>query len=89
VTRFGEEWRDLWIEDSGASAAEIQRGVTAAIAYFARAGWDPATVWVLRECYDARAQELWFAAETAAFNAAFSDWQRWPEAASLVWEGRA
>ncbi len=87
----------LWINDSGASTEEIERGVAAAEAVFAKHGW------TARECWDAELRfadgdshddddaltNVWAEAESAAYAAAFAGWARWPEGAVLVLEGAA
>jgi hypothetical protein len=80
------------INDSGASTAEIKRGVAAAQAYFDRIGWRPGIVANVIEVDDddpatEKAREYWSAAESEAVRAAFNGWNEWPESASLVWEG--
>ncbi len=64
----------LWIDDSGASTVEIQRGVAAAQEYLASVNATAETATV----------EQWKRAELAAFESAFAGWHRWPEAACLV-----
>lgn len=80
----------LWIEDSGASTAEIEAGVQAASRYFDRIGWRPGIVYrvMLDDAHaqQERAREFWSEAETVAFQSAFAGWARWPESAVLVWQ---
>ena len=85
----------LWINNSGASTAEIERGVAAAQYAFSITGFSA------DECH-AAAQRIadgedddddhilqtnWNYAEEQAFKAAFAGWTRWPEGAVLVLEG--
>lgn len=79
----------LWIYDSGASAAEIERGVAAALAIFRERGIDPFAAHAASlaaadgQPYNPGLEQAWADAETAAFEAAFAGWARWPEGATL------
>ena len=75
----------LWIENSGASTAQIKAGIGAALEQFN--GQNPSLIWQMLEDDDESARAIWTAAETAAFRITFKDWQEWPSTASLVWEG--
>lgn len=81
----------LWINDSGATTAEIEAGVHAAARVFENLGWRASLVHRVmlddEHPQQEAAREMWSEAESAAFRAAFSGWARWPEAAILVWDG--
>lgn len=79
----------LYIYDSGASSSEIERGVEAAAALFRDRGIDPSAARAARlaaadgQPYIPELAQAWDDAEVAAFEAAFADWARWPEGATL------
>lgn len=79
----------LYIYDSGASTTEIERGVEAAMTLFRERGIDPLAAHAASlAAADARVHDpmlawAWAEAEMAAFGAAFADWARWPEGATL------
>jgi hypothetical protein len=82
----------LWIHDSGASTAEIEAGVSAAMAELRLHATSPSSAY-LATLIDAAGgsaweQDLdaWRAAEAAAFRAAFEGWATVPHGANL---GRA
>ena len=81
---------NLWITASGASEADIRRGVEAAERYLSAHGRDAATIYAQTQAeIDAGtdcgpARNVWDAAELAAFLAAFAGMDRWPALASLV-----
>ena len=79
----------LYIYDSGASTTEIERGVEAATTYFRERGINPSAAYAASlaaadgQGYVPELAEAWADAETAAFQAAFAGWARWPESATL------
>lgn len=83
----------LWIHDSGATTAEIKRGVEAALAVFQRRGVSPAAAWKATLAmaddrpYDQSLVEAWEEADSAAVTACCEGWQSIPDAAQLVLEG--
>ena len=89
----------LWINDSGASTAEIEAGVAAAEDFFENVGCSPLQCamkvrelsyrkegddWHVEQEYLA---DYWREAENAAFAAAFEGWAEYPPGAVMVWEG--
>ena len=85
----------LWIYDSNADTAEIEKGVAAALEYFTENNIDPAAAGAALQAdadgepHEADLITAWFAAETAAFNAAFEGWAEWPEGAHMEMESDA
>jgi len=79
----------LWIYDSGASTAEIERGVAAAIDVFERHALTPehcaAQVLALSndDAYDERGVAAWNEADDAAMTACCAGWNRTPPAGHL------
>lgn len=80
----------LWISDSGASTAEIERGVVAAMALLAARGVSAelahaaALAEAADESADPAAADAWRAAERAALDACCAGWQRIPDSAVLT-----
>lgn len=80
----------LWIYDSGASTADIERGVEAAVAELTRLGVTAAaaaeadTASADDEAHDTAAAAAWRSAERAALAACFDGWARWPDGAHLA-----
>ena len=82
----------LWIDDSGASDAEIRRGVAAALEVFDRLGlsadhcYRQVAALAEGDAYGERGVNAWREAEAAAIVACCAGWWRVPVAAHLVLE---